>query len=295
MKSRVQKNQELHQSLATNTESDLESSSLSHFADRLNQIDDQFKKMDTSAHQNHEPQRARVLEETNENGTVQEPASFDTFENTYLKDFLDEVKEYNVKRGFDSEDQESNTLDEKAMRNVDSEAIQSVLDEINQSEIEEELPFLNEKTSTHDFLEETRIFNIDSLSNVNDDVIVDEPIQSESLSISEAVKEMVAEEEEVFEEEIEDITFTDEVFEPEMDIFESDALLDTDFSFDDEKFKRQLLEQTQTLQHKIIDQERNIDEMNETMVRTNRMLNVVLSLLLLAVVVVLILIFSYYI
>ena len=91
-----------------------------------------------------------------------------------------------------------------------------------------------------------------------------------------------------------DVAPIDEVVELDIDMLDDKYEENLDevgsFNFDSEKFKRELLDQTQTLQHKIIDQERHIEEISDTMVKTNRMMNVVISLLVLAIFVVIILI-----
>ena len=79
---------------------------------------------------------------------------------------------------------------------------------------------------------------------------------------------------------------------------ELDLDLDDNFDIDsldvdaltNDAFHRELIEQTQTLQHRIVDQEKHIEDMSDTIVRTNRMLNAVLAILLLAIFVVIVLI-----
>ena len=62
MRSRVRKNQALYTQIASDTESKVESSDLSHFANRLNAIDEQFGKMDVAS-ETTEPNHARNLQE----------------------------------------------------------------------------------------------------------------------------------------------------------------------------------------------------------------------------------------
>ncbi|AZK44256.1 hypothetical protein [Erysipelothrix piscisicarius] len=319
MKSRVNKYQDLHEQIALDSESNIENSDLSHFANRLNQIDNQFDKMDVVAREDREPTHARQIEEVQEEHSIDEEPKvepqFDTFESAYLKDFLDEVKEYNVRKGYrDLENTDANILSEL---NKSSE----IAKPFNDDEMTTVLHAIDPELSTmdaDDFIEDEteEDVNLDELPNL-DETIVFKSVEHNSVdayeaedelekTIAMAVQEMVDDEETVVDinnqEALSDVEFEldsdefDNILSEEDDsIFEMQAQLEamedySDSDFDSDKFRSELLAQTQTLQHKIIDQEQNIDQMNETMVRTNRMLNVVLSLLILAIIVVLLLI-----
>ncbi|AMC93349.1 hypothetical protein AOC36_04965 [Erysipelothrix larvae] len=107
MKSRVQKNHELYETLASSTEEKVESSDLSRYANQLNDIDSRFERMNIMGNVSHDPSHARDDVTDNESLTN----VYDTFENEYLKDFLEEVKEYNVKKGYrTSDDTQTNIL-----------------------------------------------------------------------------------------------------------------------------------------------------------------------------------------
>lgn len=319
MKSRVNKYQDLHEQIALDSESNIENSDLSHFANRLNQIDDQFDKMDVVAREDREPTHARQIEEVQEEHSVIEEAKtepqFDTFESAYLKDFLDEVKEYNVRKGYrDLENTDANILSEL---NKSSE----IAKPFNDDEMTTVLHAIDPELSTMDtdvFIEDEieEEVNLDELPNLDETIVFKSVEQSNADTFDEedelektiamAVQEMVDDEDvsldlsgqdsfDSVEFELEADEFENILSEEDDSIFEMQAQLDamedySDNDFDSDKFRSELLAQTQTLQHKIIDQEQNIDQMNETMVRTNRMLNVVLSLLILAIIVVLLLI-----
>lgn len=103
MKSRVARNRDLYERLNQTVDEKIENNDLSSFANRLNSLDTQFEKMDVEENLNYLPSHARSQEEP----------IFETFENEYLKDFLDEVKEYNVQKGYRSHsDTTSNILNE---------------------------------------------------------------------------------------------------------------------------------------------------------------------------------------
>ncbi|AYV34537.1 hypothetical protein PT105_00530 [Erysipelothrix rhusiopathiae] len=319
MKSRVNKYQDLHEQIALDSESNIENSDLSHFANRLNQIDDQFDKMDVVAREDREPTHARQIEEVQEEHSVIEEAKtepqFDTFESAYLKDFLDEVKEYNVRKGYrDLENTDANILSEL---NKSSEIAKPFNDDEMTTvlhAIDPELSTMDAEVFIEDEIEEE--VNLDELPNLDETIVFKSVEQSNANTFDEedelektiamAVQEMVDDEDvsldlsgqdsfDSVEFELDADEFENILSEQDDSIFEMQAQLDamedySDNDFDSDKFRSELLAQTQTLQHKIIDQEQNIDQMNETMVRTNRMLNVVLSLLILAIIVVLLLI-----
>lgn len=319
MKSRVNKYQDLHEQIALDSESNIENSDLSHFANRLNQIDDQFDKMDVVAREDREPTHARQIEEVQEEHSVIEEAKtepqFDTFESAYLKDFLDEVKEYNVRKGYrDLENTDANILSEL---NKSSEIAKPFNDDEMTTvlhAIDPELSTMDAEVFIEDEIEEE--VNLDELPNLDETIVFKSVEQSNADTFDEedelektiamAVQEMVDDEDvsldlsgqdafDLVEFELDADEFENILSEEDDSIFEMQAQLDamedySDNDFDSDKFRSELLAQTQTLQHKIIDQEQNIDQMNETMVRTNRMLNVVLSLLILAIIVVLLLI-----
>ena len=102
--------------------------------------------------------------------------------------------------------------------------------------------------------------------------------------ISSAVQELVDE----IDEGVED-NFEDDDFEEDLDEVSTQFTFDTEH-LDTKSLREELLSQTQTLQHRIVDQEKNIDEMNEKMSRTNRLLNVILSFLIFAIIVIILII-----
>lgn len=274
-KSRVKKYESLHQEIAADMESDVKNSDLSRFANRLNQIDDQFEKIHTNELKTESPVRARQ-HQNQANEFVDH--SNDHYENEYLKDFLSEVKEYNVKKGYRDEDTRSNLISEiKKEMNADKEL--EVLDDDLET-IVEELSFVEKNKLTseeiQEELEKTKVYGQGIYDTQDLDLAEEMDAPQDEQTISLAVKELV--------DDLDDTSYD----EHEFDDFE-EPFADTDELEDRIAINQELLEQTQTLQHKIIDQEKTIDEMNDKMVRTNRLLNVVLSLILFAIIVVLLL------
>ena len=101
MKSRVERYKDLHKEIDNSVDERIENKDLSSYANRLNLIDDQFEKMDVETNASHTPTHARGKSE---------PEVFDTFENEYLRDFLDEVKAYNVEKGYRSVSDTQNNI-----------------------------------------------------------------------------------------------------------------------------------------------------------------------------------------
>lgn len=260
-KSRVERFKDLHREIASDAESSVENSNLSDFAKRLNEIDSQFEQIQTSEKDDSEQAvRARKHAES---------------DSEYLQNFLDEVKAYNVKKGYrHHEDTQTNLLNE-------------IREELRDSEVEY-FDHVQEEQDLKDEAVQSVDLNIEEEALPTEAKLFGEGILEEAEKpedISNAVKELVDE----IEEGANDF---DSKIEP-LDSFEEedaqDLALDSD-DFDDLSLQEELLSQTQTLQHKIIDQERNIDEMSEKMARTNRLLNVILSFLIFAIIVIILII-----
>lgn len=427
MRSRVNKNQTLYSQIASDTESKVESHDLSHFANRLNAIDEQFGKMDIES-QKSEPNHARSLQERYkeeqveaaqsvtppvelpkvENEIQQEDHSesieyrthdeFDTFESTYLNDFLQEVKEYNVKKGYRNIDNTSTNIMKDLNLDIEINKSRFIADTDNQSPfipdgIDDLLtqidPLLSEDDEVEltpvqqrryeevvfeDEVDHTRLFTaVDHMQRFDqDDAHLEETIAMEvqrMVGLDEPISYDKTLEVEVFDEDIDEPLFeqfvevepvVEPIIEESLDDVEKDeavveevvveefltpfgyqsrqdapvgapsikvqkddfldvidgAIQKSEASYecvdevvesqvegeseeiqpvseeDNDEVTKRLLEQTHTLQIKVIDQEKNIEEISDTMVRTNRLLNVTLSLLMLAIFVVIMLIVS---
>lgn len=427
MRSRVNKNQSLYSQIASDTESKVESHDLSHFANRLNAIDEQFGKMDVGSevvepnHARHLQERYQeeqeaALEEVSglkemddvtidvEGASAETLASavddfktptdrrhdeFDTFESTYLNDFLQEVKEYNVKKGYRDIDNTSTNIMKDLNLDIEINKSRTISDTDNQSpfipegiddlltqidplvfETDYDEPITEssvyEEVVYEDDLGATRVFTaVDHMQRFDQDEahleqtiamevqrMVDEDDVSDSLEdliMKENTLEMDAIHDNVDEPKFEPFSEAKEieleaVVEPEVAVEAEPVLVSkeepviseylTPFGYHQSsdtkaspitndavipdikpagstevqesmvepveesvtelepegEITRQLLEQTQTLQMKVIDQEKNIEEITDTMVHTNRLLNVTLSLLMLAIFVVFMLI-----
>lgn len=291
MKSRVKKHQSLYETLNSDTESTVQNSNLSRFTDRLNEIDKQFEKVNISEPKESVLSHARtertpvvedVTEETHENNTV----SFDTFENEYLKDFLDEVKAYNVKKGYRNfENTDSNILKELRKEstysgNLDDKQIEEIIHEVNRSHRSRTSAAVPEEPEVKDdssSLEETRIFSAEEDQKA---------LESVDETISMAIQDM-----EVYEPRDLDGTFHEEPWveddlpsekdQPEISVIETNS-----------DREQELLEETRTLQFKMAQQKEEFEYLSEEYTKTGRFLNATIILLILAILVIIMIIVS---
>lgn len=97
--SRVKKFAKLRQSLQEENESMVVSEALAPFARRLHQVDDAYKHASTLK-EAHSPLHARNLAYSELNTEAYDDDVISTFNNDDLDSFIDEVKRYNVKKGY---------------------------------------------------------------------------------------------------------------------------------------------------------------------------------------------------
>lgn len=112
MKTRMERYKELRERLSSEVDQNIANHDLSRYANRLNKIDeDHFEDMNQHSDPNYEPSRAKDVD----------LKKYETFENEYLKDFLDEVKSYNIEKGHRYvDDTEQNILEEIQAQSKDN-------------------------------------------------------------------------------------------------------------------------------------------------------------------------------
>jgi hypothetical protein len=106
--SRVKKYAQLREELANDNESEVKSEALAPYADRLSRIDTRYQPMETPK-ATHSPLHTRNAAYA----PVDEPVTFEesTFNNEYLDQFIEEVKQYNMRKGYrKSDDTKSEVL-----------------------------------------------------------------------------------------------------------------------------------------------------------------------------------------
>jgi hypothetical protein len=115
--SRVRKNAELRQEVENSRESELTSSVLAPYADRLKRINPDLSSIDTG-NKLEEYNALHSKDESDKNS--HKPALDPVFHHDLLDEFIDEVKSYNIKKGYSSaEDTDLNILN-KAVKTSDS-------------------------------------------------------------------------------------------------------------------------------------------------------------------------------
>lgn len=258
MKSRVEKNKELHKKINQTIDENVNSEALSHYANRLNEIDDQFDRMDTPSRI--EPKRAK---ESTTNLDI-----FDTFENEYLKDFLDEVKAYNVEKGYrSSQDTNENILEELNLMDKQIDPIVETEENVFWEEYQ------------HDFIDPTE----DDLSlskekdiRLDSELEVEEPIlEEEILSEDDITREILK------------LTDTDEIdfeFEDEMEFETKNDVLpainideEIDLHIDDDETALASIENSQTLSIDLEDEDSDQENLDENTVAKYRAINAIVS------------------
>lgn len=116
--SRIAKYEDLRNKLQNDSESEIKSNDLSEYANKLNRIDaNAFKEMGFSDTLNHDPIHARREEYLNVSSIpkqkVPTSAYTKTFDNEYLDEYINEVKQYNKDQGLlASDDTQKNILTE---------------------------------------------------------------------------------------------------------------------------------------------------------------------------------------
>lgn len=108
--SRIKKFEDLRESIQNDREGEIHSEALSPFAQRLSRIDNTFKpareQASSAPHQSQHGKR-----DVRFDTQPYEPTGVSTFRNEFLDDFLEEVKNYNIKKGYRGyEDTQSNII-----------------------------------------------------------------------------------------------------------------------------------------------------------------------------------------
>lgn len=194
--SREKKYAQLREELASDNESEIKSDALAPYADRLSRIDSKYKPTDTQKI-SHSPLHLRNAAYA----PVEQPVTFEesTFNNDYLDQFIEEVKQYNIRKGYRKDEDTKQELltklsekrpepPEKVIETVpieevekadDQETIsQQVMKLINKDDFDEEIVApVDFSEISNEFLQKTQELNLKletyqhDLSEVNERVI----------------------------------------------------------------------------------------------------------------------------
>ena len=147
--SRVKKNQVLRNTIENDREEELVSPALSSYAERLNKINPMLSRSNVSS--SSEPYQA--LHSRREKSLEKNSANIETnsIETEYINDFLEEVRNYNLKKGYRSEfDTDLEVLKKSEVNDLKFEQAKKVnIEERNQDDLTQEIKALIE----NDFIE----------------------------------------------------------------------------------------------------------------------------------------------
>lgn len=254
MKTRMERYKERREKISSEVQDIVQNHELSHYANRLNKIDqDTFEDM-SGMSPDYEPTRAKEID----------LKMYETFENEYLKDFLDEVKSYNIEKG----------------NRFVGDTEQNILEELNAQHKDETLASPNapeDAVLTQKELSESQAFTFDQMLEditseeiLNDSVEKDLEVFLEELNFSQTSEldvliseEILAEQElleakgleeivdEVLEETVEEITEAAIVEEIVEEALEVAALEEEHVSQEFDPFREEYLEKMQALEKDI--------------------------------------------
>lgn len=191
--SRVKKYAQLRDELASDNESEIKSEALAPYADRLSKIDTRYQPMETNQI-THSPLHSRNAAYA----PVEEPVTFEesTFNNEYLDQFIEEVKQYNMRKGYrKAEDTKSEvllkvkektepvaatevkTVESDESQEIDQTISMQVMQLVSEDDDEEVVPIADFSDMNSEFLQKTQELNMrletyqHELTEVNDRVI----------------------------------------------------------------------------------------------------------------------------
>lgn len=249
--SRTKKYQDLRDRLQNDAESQVTSKDLTSFQERLNRLD--VMHFDTAEDaKDHDPIHARRNSYFEESAPAVEEKEIDktsqyTFNNEYLDEYINEVKQYNKEKGLLTKDDTAMNI----LENLKKKEEAFVAEEPVKEEIE--CDYTNEMEATIPF-----VFNREKTVS----------------QVSEEVKSLLEEDAEpVKEEAVEEKSAVAKAVEAELE--------------KEKELRKNLEKKNKVIEEKIEDVEDDLDEMEESMSTANKILNVVLVLLILALLVVL--------
>ncbi len=282
---------------------------LQDYAQRLNEIDPSiFRKVKIAEEEPRTPERERIIIEEE---TEERESAVGEFRNEYLDDFINEVREYNIKKGNrDNEDTQIDILNRlnSVSRAKRSDYVQNIVEEVSEP--------VTETSTTLD--REEIAEQVKSLLNEETDQIVkvnhNEPINQRQSSTGEAnsVARSVSERTKIEntnrmkqiqrESEAETLNVTDTIH--NVDLREENGERHHPFvsrknkptviatkeeqeeAERERKLHQTLVEETEQLRVQLNEYEDDLNDLSEGVEKTNKMLNVILGCLILALLVI---------
>lgn len=138
--SRVKKNQVLRDTIENDREEELVSPALSSYAERLNKINPMLTRSSgSSSNSSYQALHSRREKSLNLESTNVQSIN-DTFEPNYINEFLEEVRNYNLKKGYRTEfDTDLEILNKHEVNEVKREDITSVLNSHKSDDLTQEI------------------------------------------------------------------------------------------------------------------------------------------------------------
>lgn len=211
--SRTKKYQELRDRLQNDAESQVVSKDLSQFQNRLNRLD--VMHFDTASDtEEHDPIHARRNTAFEEPAvTVQndmEKTAQYTFNNEYLDEYINEVKQYNKNKGLLKEEDTAMNILEGLKRKDDAVETEPAKEEIEcdyTNEMEATIPFVfNREKTVSEVSEEVKnlVNDVPSVEEVEEKSAMAKAVEEE-LANEKALREQLQQHNKVIEEKIEDV------------------------------------------------------------------------------------------
>lgn len=255
--SRVKKYAQLREELMNDAESQVTSSDLSEFAKRLNRIDSaQFESIESNQQTGHDPVHLRRETYFEDNQRVEKEDTLSmTFNNEYLDEYINEVKQYNKERGFLSSENTTSNILNNILNKVDSKEIDSLKDLELEPSFEEttEIPIFSQNNdATNISLEVKNLLN----------------------SSKEAEENQETDKKMVYIEADDEITPIKQPVDLEEELKKEKEL------------RERLVNETVMMRSQLDDYDKELNDVNDSVVYANRILNVVLVILILAMLII---------
>ena len=277
--SRVKKYARLREELMNDAEAQVASSELSPFAARLNRIDAaQFDKMDSFEKQEHDPvhlRREAYFDHPESSKEAEEETASMAFNNEYLDEYINEVKQYNKDHGYLTSENTAKNILNGIKKEPDYQYISS-LDEIKTEPSYEEtteIPAFGQKLDASTIsMEVKNLLETDA----------EKDIQTESQASQ--TKDV----------DLSKVSSAGLTFIPSMDELQAfpnqeqtDKLNTVEEELKKEKqLREKLMNETVQMRSQLEGYDKELSEVNDSVTTANRILNVVLIILILAMLVV---------
>lgn len=279
--SRVKKYAHLREELMNDGESQVSSNDLSEFAERLNRIDaTQFDKMETFQEEGHDPVHLRRESYFDQKEIVAvkdktEETITSSFNNEYLDEYINEVKQYNKDRGFLASENTSVNILKEIKKEPEFHYINSLHEIQAEPSFEEttEIPFIGSTFADASSIsmevknlisgeeaDGTQLFDTHKVQ----ETVVSKPISSGGLQFIDSYDEPMQ-------------------FSSMAKAQDLSALQELD---KERQLRERLMNETVKMRAQLDEHDKELDDVNDSVMHANKVLNIVLIILILAMLVI---------